>query len=213
MDVFNIYLAGVGGQGIGLLSEVVLRAADHAGLPVRGVDTHGLAQRGGIVVSRVRIGAGAHAPLMAAGTADLVVALERCEAYRALQAALRDGGTLIYYDTDWQPLAVRLGDAEPVTAAMIAAICRARRVRRVRVWQADLADARMQNVAVLGHMDRLNLVPGVAAAHYRQAMADLLDGAALKANLALFDEIRTRPSEDRPAPGRPAQDKHAENFA
>jgi len=42
MVAFSIYLAGVGGQGIGLLSEIILRAGDHAGLPVKGVDTHGL---------------------------------------------------------------------------------------------------------------------------------------------------------------------------
>ena len=52
----NIYLIGVGGQGIGLLSEVLIRAADHAGFGVTGVDTHGLAQRGGIVVSQIKIG-------------------------------------------------------------------------------------------------------------------------------------------------------------
>ena len=56
MKAFNIYLIGVGGQGIGLLSEILLRAADHAGYEVKGVDTHGLAQRGGIVVSHLKFG-------------------------------------------------------------------------------------------------------------------------------------------------------------
>ncbi|MBW2538534.1 MAG: 2-oxoacid:acceptor oxidoreductase family protein, partial [Deltaproteobacteria bacterium] len=54
MNSFNVYMTGVGGQGIGLLSEILLRAADHAGHTVKGVDTHGLAQRGGIVVSSLR---------------------------------------------------------------------------------------------------------------------------------------------------------------
>ena len=76
MKPFNIYLTGVGGQGIGLLIEILLRAADHAGFPVKGVDTHGLAQRGGIVVSQIRIGEEAHSPLIRQGEADLVVALE-----------------------------------------------------------------------------------------------------------------------------------------
>ena len=56
MKAFNIYLTGVGGQGIGLISEIIMRAADHGGHPVKSVDTHGLAQRGGIVVSQIRIG-------------------------------------------------------------------------------------------------------------------------------------------------------------
>ena len=46
MQAFNIYLCGVGGQGIGLLSEILLRAADYAGYCAKAVDTHGLAQRG-----------------------------------------------------------------------------------------------------------------------------------------------------------------------
>ena len=57
MNIFNIHLCGVGGQGIGLLSEIILRAADHAGHAAKAVDTHGLAQRGGIVVSQIRLGA------------------------------------------------------------------------------------------------------------------------------------------------------------
>lgn len=55
MKSYNVYMSGVGGQGIGLLSEVLLRAADYAGYRVKAVDTHGLAQRGGIVVSQVRM--------------------------------------------------------------------------------------------------------------------------------------------------------------
>ena len=86
MKRFDIYMSGVGGQGIGLLSEVVIRAADHAGLPVCGVDTHGLAQRGGMVESFVRIGGEVTTPLVRRGAASLVMALERTEAMRALEA-------------------------------------------------------------------------------------------------------------------------------
>ena len=92
MSAFNIYMAGVGGQGIGLLSEVLLRAADHAGQPVKSVDTHGLAQRGGIVVSQLRIGQPAYSPLIGAHDADLVIALERHEAMRAAESMLKQAG-------------------------------------------------------------------------------------------------------------------------
>jgi Pyruvate/2-oxoacid:ferredoxin oxidoreductase gamma subunit len=100
MERFNIYLAGVGGQGIGLLSEIILRAADHAGHVVKAVDTHGLAQRGGIVVSQIRLGRYVHAPLIASNTADLVISLERHEALRALNHAAKDGGTLNILEGD-----------------------------------------------------------------------------------------------------------------
>ena len=75
-ESYDIYMTGVGGQGIGLLAEALARAVDRAGLSVRGCDTHGLAQRGGIVSSHLRIGASAHSPLVSPGRADLVIALE-----------------------------------------------------------------------------------------------------------------------------------------
>lgn len=187
MKAFNIYMTGVGGQGIGLLSEVLLRAADYAGLPVKSVDTHGLAQRGGIVVSHLRLGNGAHSPLVSAGSADLVVAMERHEALRGMAGFLKNGGTLVYYDTVWQPLDVRLGTAAEVTAEAIKTACAKRDIRLLKVFEPDLADARMQNMAILGTLAASGIVPGVEPAHYRAAMADLMAGAMLKKNLALFD--------------------------
>jgi indolepyruvate ferredoxin oxidoreductase, beta subunit len=56
MQSFNIYLCGVGGQGIGLLCEILLRAADYAGYTAKAVDTHGLAQRGGMLAHLDRAG-------------------------------------------------------------------------------------------------------------------------------------------------------------
>lgn len=186
MHAFNIYLCGVGGQGIGLLCEILLRAADHAGHRAKAVDTHGLAQRGGIVVSHIRLGAEAHSPLIAERSADLVVALERHEALRGMQTALRDGGTLIYYETVLQPLAVRLGTASETSLADIDQAANQRAITVHRVVQPDLADPRMQNIAVLAHIQQKNLIPGVREDHFRQAMDDLLAGEMLTANLRLF---------------------------
>ncbi len=192
MTTFNIYMSGVGGQGIGLLSEVLVRAADHAGLAVKSVDTHGLAQRGGIVVSQVRIGPQAHSPLIPAHAADLVVALERHEALRAAHTALKAGGVLIYYDATWQPLAVRLGQAPAVSAEAVAEKCGALGARLIRVHRPNLTDARMQNIVVLAHVQRLGLIAHLEAAHYQHAMEDLLRGSVLNENLALFHAERQR---------------------
>jgi indolepyruvate ferredoxin oxidoreductase beta subunit len=189
----NIYLTGVGGQGIGLLSEVVMRAADHAGLDVKGVDTHGLAQRGGVVVSQIRVGRKVYSPLIQAGEAHLVVALERHEALRGLTGYLRDGGVLIYYNAVWQPLEVRLGEADEVTEGIITEECERRGVREIRVFREDLKDARMQNMVLLAHMDREGLIPQVKTEHYRKAMEDLMAGAMLEKNMALFNETGKSP--------------------
>lgn len=186
MTIFNIYLIGVGGQGIGLLSEILLRAVDHSGQAAVAVDTHGLAQRGGIVVSRIRVGQATGTPLIPAHQADLVVALERHEALRGLNTAAREGGTLVYYDTVWQPLAVRTGEAAEVSSEDLEAACQERKIRLVPVFDPDLADARQQNMRVLATIDRQALVPGVGQAHYLQAMEDLMGGDMLAANRDLF---------------------------
>ena len=83
MTRFTVYLIGVGGQGIGLLSEILLRAVDHSGQAAVAVDTHGLAQRGGIVVSTVVLG-NLKSPLISPGEADIVLGFEALEAFRAL---------------------------------------------------------------------------------------------------------------------------------
>ncbi len=186
VDRFDIYMIGVGGQGIGLLSEALVRAADLAGHVVRGVDTHGLAQRGGTVVSNLRLGPEAHSPLVRPGSADLVIALERHEAVRGGAEFLKSEGTLVYYDASWQPLAVRLRREAAATKADVQRIATARHARLLRVYDSGLPDSRMQNVVVLATLAREHLVPEVTAEHYEQALGELLRGDVLDANVALF---------------------------
>ena len=186
---FNIYMTGVGGQGIGLQAELLARAAAQAGLPVKGCDTHGLAQRGGIVSSHLRLGQGAHSPLVEAGRADLVVALERCEALRALRAMLAPSGVLLWYDASWQPLEVRLGKARAVETEDVFAEAAARGVVARRVFREDLDDPRQQNMALVADIAGAGLIPGLGLEHYRTALADLLDGAALAKNIAVLEGI------------------------
>jgi indolepyruvate ferredoxin oxidoreductase beta subunit len=184
----NIYLASVGGQGIGLLSEILLRASDHAGLNVIGVDTHGLAQRGGIVVSQIKFDEIVYSPLIGKGQADMVVALERHEALRASIEFLREGGTLIYYNTVWQPLQVRLNKADEVSEDLVLQHCRKHHIKVVSVFNADLESARMQNIFILANICKQELLPGVEKKHYKEAMEDLMEGTMLEKNMAVFNK-------------------------
>jgi indolepyruvate ferredoxin oxidoreductase beta subunit len=186
MKPFNIYLCGVGGQGIGLLSEILLRGADHAGLQAKAVDTHGLAQRGGVVVSHLRLGEGVHSPMIPAGKADLVVALERHEALRGTDTALREGGCLVFFNTVLQPLGVRLGTDREVSETRLNENCKIRKIKVYKVESQDLADPRMQNIAVLATIDKNSLVPCVRKHHFILAMQDLMAGPMLKRNMSLF---------------------------
>lgn len=78
----DIAVVGVGGQGVLTASDVIAHAALLAGLDVKKSELHGMAQRGGSVVSHVRIGRKVHSPVISCGGAGYMVALERLEALR-----------------------------------------------------------------------------------------------------------------------------------
>ncbi|MFK5953890.1 MAG: 2-oxoacid:acceptor oxidoreductase family protein [Desulfobacterium sp.] len=184
---FNIHMTGVGGQGIGLLSQTLLRAIDCAGIHAIAVDTHGLAQRGGMVVSRIRMGENIFSPLIMAHCADLVLGMEIHEALRGAHTALKKNGILCYLNVAWQPLAVRLGEANPVTEKEIKTLCEHMDVRGFRVDSDSIEDPRMQNMALIGTIAANNLIPGVEMRHYRQALEAFLTGPVLEKNLALLE--------------------------
>lgn len=185
----NIFMIGVGGQGIGLLSEVLIRAADYADLNVRGVDTHGLAQRGGTVRSQLRIGEGIYSPLIQKNNADIVIALERTEALRGIQNYLVDGGTVIYYNTSWQTLDVRLENAEEVSVDDINTAAKKLNGEVIKVYKEDLKETRMQNVVLLAEIERNNILPQIKQEHYIKALKDLMTGEKLEKNLSLFNSL------------------------
>jgi len=90
----NILLCGVGGQGILLASEILSSTLMHAGFDVKQSEVHGMAQRGGSVVSHVRFGQKVYSPLIELGTADIAVSFELLEALRYLPY-MRKGSTVI----------------------------------------------------------------------------------------------------------------------
>jgi indolepyruvate ferredoxin oxidoreductase beta subunit len=180
MKQFQIYLIGVGGQGIGLLSETILRAIDHAGIPVKSVDTHGLAQRGGTVSSHIRMGDNTYSPLIREDSADLVLALEIHEAYRAFLTMLKPGGTLVYYKTSLQPLAVRMGKEKKITPEFLASVSLQKNCPCIGVVNHSLPDSRMENMALLQAVASKKLIPGVTLQNYSQALQDLLAGKTLE---------------------------------
>jgi indolepyruvate ferredoxin oxidoreductase, beta subunit len=88
---FNIVLAGVGGQGILLASEIVALAAMAAGFDVKTNEVHGMAQRGGSVIAQIRFGKKVNSPLVEKGTAQALGSLERIEALRYADYLAPDG--------------------------------------------------------------------------------------------------------------------------
>jgi len=110
MAVTNVLIAGVGGQGVILSSEILALAALADGRDVKQGEFHGVAQRGGAVFSHVRFGDQVHSPMVPRGQVDFLLALERLEALRYAHF-VKPGGTVIVNDHKVEP--ARMADIRP----------------------------------------------------------------------------------------------------
>lgn len=104
----NIMIVGVGGQGTLLASRILGNALQAVGLDVKVSEVHGMSQRGGSVVTYVKYGDAVYSPIIDKGEADIVLAFELLEAYRALPW-LKIGGKLIVNDQQINPMPVITG--------------------------------------------------------------------------------------------------------
>ena len=110
--MLNIMLTGVGGQGTVLAAKVLAQAAQEKGWHVRTAETIGMAQRGGSVVSHVRMGNDGeevHSPLIARESADMIIAFEPAEGARVLPY-LAPGAALVSATTAIQPVTAALSE-------------------------------------------------------------------------------------------------------
>jgi indolepyruvate ferredoxin oxidoreductase beta subunit len=104
----DLLITGVGGQGVVLASDIIGETALAAGYDVKKTDTLGMAQRGGSVISHVRIAPKVWSPLIKEGEVDLLLAFEKLEAAR-WSHHLRPGGIAIVNNYEQPPLSVSLG--------------------------------------------------------------------------------------------------------
>ena len=103
----NIILCGVGGQGTVLASKLVAAAAMNKGFDVKSAETIGMAQKGGSVMSHLRIGEDALTPMIGSGEADLIIGFEPSETVRMLPF-LKKGGAVITSDRAVMPVTAAL---------------------------------------------------------------------------------------------------------
>ncbi len=149
----DFLLAGVGGQGTLLASNILAEVGLRAGYDVKKSEVHGMAQRGGSVTSHVRWADKVYAPIIGQGEVDYLLAFERLEALRYVEQ-LRPGGTLVVSEHGIPPISVTAGkDQYPADE----------HIRRVFgevagkvIWvpsiklAEELGNARVHNVIMLG---------------------------------------------------------------
>lgn len=95
MNVVNVSLVGVGGQGIILTADLLAKTAAIAGYDVKKSEIHGMAQRGGSVISQVRFGKSVASPIIQEGTSDILVSFDKLEALRWTHLISKTGTALV----------------------------------------------------------------------------------------------------------------------
>jgi len=153
----NILLTGVGGQGVLAASETLALAALAEGLETKQSEVHGVAQRGGSVVSHVRFGSHVHSPLIRCGEVDLLYAGEQLEALRNAHY-LKPGGTLVMSDQTVKPIRYP-GEAEKSYPQGVAEFLRGKGHTVIVVpaleTAVDLGDKRCASIVLLGALSAL----------------------------------------------------------
>ncbi len=155
--VKNIMIVGVGGQGTLLTSRILGGITLHAGYDVKLSEVHGMAQRGGSVVTYVRYGDKVNEPIVEEGQADVLIAFERLEALRYAHFVKKDG-VIIVNDQRIDPMPVVIGAAE-YPENIIENLKKTRNVMPIDAMSEarKLGNTRTFNVIILGmaakHMD------------------------------------------------------------
>ncbi len=174
----KILLAGVGGQGVLFAHQVLADCAVAAGLNVTGAETHGMSQRGGSVVSHLKIG-DSTAPLIRQGTADWLLAFDAAEAYRNLSFIRRGGTVVVNYarkDFPSAPVSQQL-DSFGVVVRVLDADSIAKTLGRVSA----------ANIALLGFASTCDGFP-LSREALRETLARIVRPQTLESNLQAFDE-------------------------
>jgi len=156
-DSINFLLAGVGGQGTILASDLLVNVGLAAGYQAKQAEVHGMSQRGGSVVSHVRWGNVVYSPLVGAGEVDVYLAFEKLEALRHLNK-IRPGALVLVNLEAIMPVSLTTSDVaypedEQIRAIVAKATARAVFIEAARM-AVELGNARVANVIMLGALSQ-----------------------------------------------------------
>ena len=194
MRSMSFLLAGVGGQGTILASNVLAQVGLSAGYEVKQAEVHGMSQRGGSVTSYVRWGDVVYAPLVGAGDVDVLLAFEQLEALRYLFHLRHDGLAVVNLERIEPVTVSSLGQHYPDDATLRAAVAAVTpHVAFVDgpAIAATLGDPKVSNTALLGALsqlleDMVTLERDVPAALWLDAIARRVPPKSVERNRAAF---------------------------
>ena len=186
--VKSLLLAGVGGQGILLASDIICKVMMEKGYDVKKSEVHGMAQRGGCVTSHVRYGKKVYSPLARKGDVDIIVSFEKLEALRYLDY-LKAGGLVLVNDEEIYPPSVNLGEAD-YPKGIYESLRSQFGPDHVKVvtgpeMAAKAGNRRAVNTVMLGAISRF--IPEIGVEDWKKVLAKMLPEKIVEANLKAFD--------------------------
>lgn len=159
----DLVIAGVGGQGTILASDIIGKSSVLEGLPVRAAETHGMAQRGGSVVNHVRIGTDLGSMIPEQG-ADVLLALEPVEAMRYI-SHLSENGVVVLNTKPVYPVTVKSSDDYPDVSDIIETL-----KKKYTVYSLNASELAVE----AGHPQTMNVVMVGAVSSYLPIIEDRL---------------------------------------
>ena len=179
MKTINVSLVGVGGQGILLTADLLAKTAALSGMDVKKSEIHGMAQRGGSVISSVRFGTEVHSPIIPEGQSDILVAFDRLEALRWAHFLAKDGKVLLN-DVDIVPVTVSSGLQQPVTdlgTRLAKAFPDALALDALSIAEQQVGNSRTMNMVIAG---ALSMLAPFKKSTWLKAMAESFTGRKAK---------------------------------
>ncbi len=189
-DPLNVIVTGVGGQGNVLISQVIGRALVRAGYHVTIGETYGASQRGGAVMSHLRISRQAqYGPLIPHGQADAILGLEPLETLRVLGQYGNPGVTVVTNSRPVYPLAAAIGTTrypsdEEIERALEELTSRAWLIHATDI-ALDLGASILANVVMVGALVGADVLP-LAKKDFELEFQESLPGDRLDLNLKAF---------------------------
>ena len=179
MKTFNVSLVGVGGQGILLTADLLAKTAAIAGLDVKKSEIHGMAQRGGSVISQVRFGSEVSSPIIQEGTSDILVSFDKLEALRWAHLCAK-GGKALVNDLYLVPVTVSSGQqpaVEDLDGRIKKVFSGALVIDAASIAENEVGNSRTMNMVIAG---ALSAFTPFKERDWLKALGEILSGPKAK---------------------------------
>ncbi|MEO0289472.1 MAG: indolepyruvate oxidoreductase subunit beta [candidate division WOR-3 bacterium] len=187
MENKRIIIAGVGGQGILLASDLLSDAAMRAGFDVKKSEVHGMSQRGGDVVSHIVFGEKVYSPLISYSEADVILSFEQIEALRNIDF-LKDDGVMIINTTKILPLPVAAGlmDYPEDPIGEVKKFVKKTYIVDAEKIAKEIGNIKVMNVVLLGFLAKN--IKEIEKKYWEESLKERLPEKIFEINLQAFNK-------------------------